>query len=395
LPLNLRFHFVSVHRLDGVSECGESLLLERPDARVTVTPEREQFLTKLDLASAISHCLLRGIFSQDTVRFDEERARIIDGLVEERAKRFGSQGTYIVVRAWGLVAGDPNAKWGKSGAFEFGFDVVDKDAIASKYRVLVESAMAAVLAVLPLGAQKQVSRVAEGVWFELPDGLPLFSFSPKVLGVGLSVSSRLDEKMVSEAMALAEQLSQNDDVRTPVGLFLRGVMESSDRLRAFIAGWSALEIFIQKIAASAEKGNWVQLVPSERRADAEALHAKVQAQERKIYSLHDRAQLACLKLGLKQGDFLARFGRIKREFRDKLFGSGSVADQEASLTGTRRDLRVSAMPASQRSLRASARSWTMWVPVASCQREPQRRKRTSKRFLQVASVGPLPMGRPC
>jgi hypothetical protein len=77
------------------------------------------------------------------------------------------------------------------------------------------------------------------------------------------------------------------------------------------------------------------------------------------------------------------------------WGSGSVADQEASLTGTRRDLRVSAMPASQRSLRASARSWTMWVPVASCQREPQRRKRTSKRFLQVASVRPLPMGRPC
>ena len=39
-------------------------------------------------------------------------------------------------------------------------------------------------------------------------------------------------------------------------------------------------------------------------------------------------------------------------------GSGSAADHEASLTGARSVLRVRAMPASQRSLRASARSWT-------------------------------------
>jgi hypothetical protein len=37
-------------------------------------------------------------------------------------------------------------------------------------------------------------------------------------------------------------------------------------------------------------------------------------------------------------------------------GSGSAADHEASLTGVRSSLKVRAMPASQRSLSASARS---------------------------------------
>ena len=52
------------------------------------------------------------------------------------------------------------------------------------------------------------------------------------------------------------------------------------------------------------------------------------------------------------------------------------------------------MASAQRSLRASARSWRMWRPVGTFQREPARFIRIWNRVLQVASTLPLPIGRP-
>ena len=183
----VRYRFVSVHRIVGFSELRTipELLTARElpldlhmtgvSANLTIDPN--QALTEIDRGAALGHLMLLGFFSDQRAPVDlltaiHEKA---SGYAQERLKKFGAPGVYLVLEARGDVISTQAEVARDLGGAMFAFDAVDKKALIAPYAPLVSAAVAAVA--LCVDTTSDVANVADGVELTLPDDRPLYSLT--------------------------------------------------------------------------------------------------------------------------------------------------------------------------------------------------------------------------
>src|SRR5690606_7432152 len=122
-------------------------------------------------------------------------------------------------------------------------DAVPKADLRNIFAPADQRVLTALALALPGDADRRLEQI--GVVVYLIDGeKPVYLYNMEMGIARLSVSSPLIADAVADVPALVEGLGRATDLDRCVRLLLSSLEDGKDNLAAFIAAWSALEIFV-------------------------------------------------------------------------------------------------------------------------------------------------------
>jgi len=260
--------------------------------------------------------LSKSVFrSPDPRSFDEKLAREVADLVAARRRTVGSAPYFVVT-----VTLDAEVSLQKPHEdltdFSIYIDAIDKEAVRAKARPLVDRVVAATI--IASESDPRFDRLSESIYLITPDDRVLYSLTFSAEGASLLVRAptREMESLVGRYM-LASATESGSDLSSVFGLLRAAVDGSAEPLRAFVAAWSALEIFTNKLFKSYEQIWFDQLVRD--RTTAEVAHLlRIRDVMRGKHSLTDRFTVIAVVLNAESAATdIPVFNELKRA-RDAL-----------------------------------------------------------------------------
>lgn len=344
----VQYRFVSVHRVAGFSQlhtgqggAGERsrpLRMQHGEVTAALVSDPNAPLLEVDRGTALRLLMLMGFAGQrapaDMLKVIDEKAH---EFAQERLKKFGPSGVYVVIEARGEIVTMPTDISRDLGGAVLAFDAVDKKALRARYQPAVTSVLTGVA--LGSGASIDVTAVAEDVALTLPDGRPLYSVTMTAGSARLTIARPATEANVRAIEDGVAILLSDERLSSPSRLFVDALHSTEDQLQGFILAWAALEIMIQKHTAGCESGGWLEGVPEQHRDAAAALHGDYRAGKHQNYSLAQKAVVFAMTHGMGAGNDLAsEITRIQNEHRHPLYHKGTISTfpVEAVLALTRR-----------------------------------------------------------
>jgi hypothetical protein len=230
----------------GVSLAADSdpvELCQTDCCKSTLTRDPDSLLLKIDRGSAISRLMRKTLFGQGTTQdFSSALQTEIEEIRDERTKKAGGQ-AILVINAQGVTDAVIKESAREHSGFILTFDAVDKKVLQLNHRAEVEATMLAVAM-----ESEEPSRFAllnEGVYLTNDAGSDVYSVS--VTGRAEAVtSSFLTAEGIGRISTRYAALRRESDISSIQRLFRQMADFESDRLMAFLSGWGALEILIQK-----------------------------------------------------------------------------------------------------------------------------------------------------
>jgi hypothetical protein len=214
--------------------------------RLTKNPNK--YLDKIDTGMAIANIALTTIFTKHpTQNFEVE---LENSLREIRsARQQGGWDTVLVAEGYGQASVSTAAST-KASDFTVILDGVDKTSIKKSHSEELES-MA-----LALGFEADMpssfEKIAEGIYFTDPDGGTAYSLSFSLSGRA-SMSISLSNDRIANISSRFRTIQSSSTLRSVRRLYFRMAEHENDPLRAFLFGWSALEILISKAFSEYEQ----------------------------------------------------------------------------------------------------------------------------------------------
>jgi hypothetical protein len=333
----ITYRFVSVHRVVGfcalrttpellaAQELPLNLGVEGVTASLSIDPSAA--LTEVDRGTAIGHLMLLGFQGQrapaDVLKAVHEQAA---KYAEERLTTFGASSVYLVLIVRGEIVSTPTEIARDLGDAVYAFDAFDKKALRAQYAPWVSAALTAVA--LAANTHSDIVRVAEGVAFTLPDGRPLYSVTITGGNVGLIISRPATDTDARAIEKVIAPLMRDDRLRSPSRLLVDALRSTSDRLKAFVFAWAALEMVIRKYTAGCETGEWIGSVPVENRDAAAAICQAYLDGSHQPYSLAQKTRVFALTHHLGTGeDLAAQITRIRTAYREPLYHQGAIGEE--------------------------------------------------------------------
>jgi hypothetical protein len=333
----ITYRFVSVHRIVGFSDLRTTPALQAAreiplnlgiaGVSATLIVDPNAALSEVDRAAALAHLLLLGFAGQrapgDVLNAVHEQAAVY---AQERLKKFGAPGVYLVLEARGELISTPTEVARDLDGALFAFDAVDKTAIKARYAPLVSAALAAVA--LSVDTTTDVANVADGISFTLPDGRQLYSVTMTVGSASLTTARPATDKDARAIEMAMAALIGDERLATPAQLLVDALRSTADRLEAFLFAWAGLEMVVRKCTVGCERGEWVLTVPEAFRTIASALHEGFRDGGHPHYSLAQKSRMFALSHRMGSGEDLgAEITRIRRAYREPLYHEGSIADR--------------------------------------------------------------------
>lgn len=326
----LRYRFVSVHRIVGLSALPEGkdlpLRLDYPGAQATLTLDPNPPLAPIDRGTALGYLMLMGFQGHSA---GPDILLAVEGLREERARerleRFPAA-VFLVIEARGTVTSIPADAARDLKDAILAFDAVDKEALKRTHQPLANAALTAM--VLTLNTSSDVAAVLDGVELALPDGRPLYSFTARMGAARLSVARPATANDVQVFQQTVSKLLNDVRLASPTRLWVDALKSSGDRLVAFILAWAALEMLVRKYTGNCERGEWISAVPQDDRAAAAALHQAFKEADHRSYSLAERVRAFAWMHGFADGDALAaEVTRLRTAHREPLYHEGIILEE--------------------------------------------------------------------
>jgi hypothetical protein len=200
-------------------------------------------LVDIDRGVAVGRLMLTGPVDQPGVDdFAEALASKVADIRAERAKRARMQ-AILVVEASGEIDASITGPYKEHDTFVVTFDAINKQAVARIHQPEVQAMKLAVA--LENETPSRFSLLSEGTYLTNDTGKIVYSFTFAISGE-LTVSSALSEdgvNRISDRYALLKNAEKLEPIER---LFLQMSDCETDRLKAFLSGWAALEIFIAK-----------------------------------------------------------------------------------------------------------------------------------------------------
>lgn len=337
----MRYEYIAVYEVKG--------LIHNPDAhdvevytaddgysvKAILTDRLDEYCSRLDCAHALGNLLLRGLVggqvSDDLAMELESQIRRIR---EPRSKIIG-RSEVLVFTAEGEVEPDLSAPRTETDGFVFGFRLVDKQKIVNAHSAQLNG----VLAALCLSAEHdtiQIRRIQKDVYMVNECGKPVYSFDLSA-SASAFLSKRTTDKVISEVQRRAAALTGAESVAKVNRLLVQAISSENDNLRRFIFGWSALEIFINKVFPEYEQTLFAYVLPETRPVGyMDKTLKRIRDVMRDKYRITEKFNVvaACLGNDSVETD-LQTFTSIKNK-RDALLHGEAVDEDSLPVTETTR-----------------------------------------------------------
>jgi hypothetical protein len=244
----MKLHSTYLFRVGGISGLPEGVtdwtVWAAEGRSATVTTEVDTHAEIIDRRNAIAEGLLTAIFHAD----DRAIAEQIAGRMEEaRAKRAQKypKGTFLVFRAE-EEAPAPDLRTSHVGEdFVVAFDAVDRTALEERHRDDLQNCVTAVGLIMNDQADHSIIPIGSASYLSEGQGSkPIFSFTVEAGSLRASLSGAIPKERLKEATPLVNLLKKDPNVRKVVDLYLQSIGQKDDDFRAFLSGWTAMEIFV-------------------------------------------------------------------------------------------------------------------------------------------------------
>ena len=232
--------------IGGISLPNDSQPIElcsSKNCRFVLTRDPDNLLANIDRGYAFRRLMLKGLAGQQgTAEFPVALEAEIEEIKAERKKKIGSQAV-LVVEAHGEVYVTINKPVRDYEGFVVTFDAVDKQAVRLNHQSEIEAMKLAVA--FESKVPSKFSMLSEGTYLTDDAGRIIYSVNVSSSGE-VSVPTNLSAEGAARISARYTMLQQANDVDSVQRLFSQMADYETDRLKAFLSGWNALEILIAK-----------------------------------------------------------------------------------------------------------------------------------------------------
>jgi hypothetical protein len=245
----MEYVYTSIYRFEGISDGNlddDKVIYESEDNKVTViiTKDLNKHCHIIDIGVVCAHFLLLGKEGHKKLESEEDiELQALDIRHERDLKK--KIGQYIVIQFKGQASETLNEKTTKeTEQFILAFDAIDKNTIKDKHKDQISSVLASFA--ISLGAENHIFKEIEGLHFRHWSGKTLYSYSFEVGNPRVILSKTIEnQKEIELQKAISDALAY-PQMKTSFRLLSESLQFSNERLRSFMAGWHALEIFINK-----------------------------------------------------------------------------------------------------------------------------------------------------
>jgi hypothetical protein len=141
------------------------------------------------------------------------------------------------------------------------FDAIDKSEARELFGPAIQSVMAILSLSLPANADRQIERIGEVIYLVDPDSeKPIYTYSAQIDAPRLSIASPLTEAIISNAATRISKTIDDKTLARPASLLITSLNRATDALQAFIAAWSALEIFVNANFKATYEAQWFDIM---------------------------------------------------------------------------------------------------------------------------------------
>lgn len=329
---------------------------ERVSAVLTNDPS--ELLAPADRGSAIANILLRGVFgSSDPRQIEEKLQERIETIRDER-KQLAGTAPFLIAFVDTDIAPVFREPHRDEPDYSLYFDAINKDEIRAAARPNADHVLAALI--LASETEPQFDRVGEWVYLLGDDGRVTYSLTAKMGAPSLLVRRLVANlpEIVARYVSASRRRGRLD--LTTVYSLLRAAVDGGiEPLRGFIAAWSALEIFTNKVFSAYERLWFDQLAAG--RSPSELKHfGRIREVMKGKYRLLDMFTVVAVTLSPDSADEdINEFANLK-ETRDELFHGGILNESQLpahrALALARRYLRLHIEKAMNRGTQSATNS---------------------------------------
>lgn len=250
-----------------------------------LTRDPDALLAKVDEATAVGRLMIKGFVGQQGPEdFQSALALEVEEIKLERKKKVGTNAV-LLFRAQGEIEATVTGPFREHDTFITTFDVIDKTRVRQLHQNTIE-AMKVALA-FESDMPSRFAYLGDGAYLLNEARKPVYSFS--FAGGGeIFTSAPLSNAEVSRIGVRYASLNQEDDLDSVERLFSQMAEYGTDRLKAFLSGWAALEILIAKSFKKYEQIFLSPIVNSEQPALRELFLKRIKGVMKDKYRLTDK-----------------------------------------------------------------------------------------------------------
>ena len=236
----------------GISLRKESppiVLASSENGRFLLTHSPDELLASVDEASAVGRLMLKGLARHVGYGdFQSALSSEIDEIRIERKKKAAGQAV-LLFQAQGEIEASIQEPFREHDTFIVTFDAIEQSRVRQLYKPEIDAMKVAVA--VESDVPSRFSYLTDGTHLHNESGKSVYSISFSMNAEGLASIYLSDEAAtrIGSRYAVINQESELDSVER---LFCQMADYNTDKLKAFLMGWTALEILIAKSFKSYE-----------------------------------------------------------------------------------------------------------------------------------------------
>lgn len=256
------YKLLGLSKLLGKAEIQDFVALPDINATVKLTINPDPFFFHMDRAAALITMLMRGVFGSTPGTIEEHLAVEIEKVRTERQKSV-KNGVFLVFEGTQDVASPHFKARRDTDDFAVCFDAIAKDKTREKFRPALYGALSAISLALPDRIDPRIEKIRDISYLvEAESGKPIYSFTFQGGFVDASVASPLSEDVMERARIRARAFPVDGTLAKVANLLIESQERRTNELRAFVAAWSALEIFVSAMFKNIYEDRWFQIMSS-------------------------------------------------------------------------------------------------------------------------------------
>lgn len=243
----MQYTFISVFALVG----GFSVSSGEDEYEVTRDATSEALLTRsvdrhcleLDRSTGFAVLMLKGFSKLDNKDFDDALENEVKRIQETRSQTVG-QNLALVIKFTGDANLDLTGPKVEKSNFVACFDAIDKSQITDRHAPAVRAITTSFC--LESKSTCNIKNVLSGVYFRDEQGRAVYSYTATGYPPSVYVSSRITTDNLRSIAERATQMLGLPELSKICRLYVEMLNQADDQLRAFLLGWTALEVFVNK-----------------------------------------------------------------------------------------------------------------------------------------------------
>lgn len=307
----------------------EIVLASSQNAQFILTRDPDTLLARVDEASAVARLLMKGLVGQrGTVDFQIALASEVEEIRAERKKKVGAQAV-LVFQGHGEIEASVTEPVREHDTFVLTFDAVEKNSVRQLHETDIEAMKVAVA--FESDAPSRFAYLSDGTYLIDGAGKPVYSFSFSMNAEGF-ISTPLSEEAAKRIGKRYMALNQEKEIDSVERLFSQMADFDTDRLKAFLSGWVALEILIAKSFKSYEQAFLSPFTNAEQPTLRERFLARIKGVMKDKYRLTDKfiAVTAVLFPDIEDAEAQKNYGDFckLKGLRDSIFHGEPFSEKD-------------------------------------------------------------------